>query len=284
MGPNDRSAAGGPNRGNTVIGNLAASLLLAVATGTTALPAAAGPPLPDEGVPIASQAYRDDLIAAAYENGRLPAELLIALESNPNCLLEEEAAEAWLKLERQAAADGVEFTASWCYRDMKTQRRTYRRNCPWVQVTPPETSQPETPVGSDDPADSDPTAASTGAPENPAAPLDPGDEDAGDGPEVGNGPQEPEPVARVRACRVPTARPGNSNHGWGRAIDLTADGALLTCESEAFQWLLANAPFYGWVHPEWAACGAPKQEAWHWEWGGVRELKAPSAALAILPE
>ena len=260
-----------------MIGNFAATLLLAVATGASALPViTSAVPLPDEGVPIASQAYREDLIESGYENGRLPAELLVALESNPNCLLEEEAAEAWLKLERQAARDGVEFTASWCYRDMKTQRRTYRRNCPWVVVETPnpgtggqgEPTEPADPTEPANPAD-DPAVSEPG--DDGAGATTPGDDSGGDGEA-----EEPAKPKRVRVCKVPTARPGNSNHGWGRAIDLTVDGALLTCDSEAFEWLVANAPFYGWVHPEWAACGAAKQEAWHWEWGAVKALKKPA--------
>jgi LAS superfamily LD-carboxypeptidase LdcB len=74
-----------------------------------------------------------------------------------------------------------------------------------------------------------------------------------------------------RVCSVPTAKPGNSNHGWGRAVDIKVAGRLLTCDSEAFHWLQDNAHLYGWVHPGWAACGENKQEAWHWEWGGTRK-------------
>ena len=87
---------------------------------------------------------------------------------------------------------------------------------------------------------------------------------------------EPKPE-RVRVCRVPTAKPGNSNHGWGRAVDLTVDGSLLTCDSEAFVWLQENASRYGWVHPAWAGCGADKEEAWHWEWGGT-DYRGPGFA------
>jgi LAS superfamily LD-carboxypeptidase LdcB len=75
-------------------------------------------------------------------------------------------------------------------------------------------------------------------------------------------------------CVNPTATPGNSNHGWGRAIDVTTyRGRLLTCRSTAFRWLEENAHLYGWVHPAWAGCGRPLEEAWHWEWGGTNEVQ-----------
>lgn len=73
-----------------------------------------------------------------------------------------------------------------------------------------------------------------------------------------------------RVCSgPPTARAGESNHGWGRAIDFTDGRGVLTCRDRAFQWLQANAYKYGWVHPPWAQCRMPTEEAWHWEWAGV---------------
>ena len=239
-----------------MIANLTAAVVLAVSTATAGLPSAAlNTPFPDQGDPIASQAYTDDLVEAGYQNGRLPAEALVEIQSNPGCLFEEEAAEAWLQLEEHAMRDGVEFTAAWCYRNMKTQRRTYRRNCPWVVIDPPVVEAPADPGGAVDPGDGQSEA--------------PGEESDAPGatePEAEN----PETVVeRIRICRVPTAKPGNSNHGWGRAVDITADESLLTCDSDAFVWLVENAGRYGWVHPEWAACGAEKEEAWHWEWGGT---------------
>jgi len=77
------------------------------------------------------------------------------------------------------------------------------------------------------------------------------------------------PPQMMRRCSPPTAKPGNSNHGWGRAADIKLGGRLLKCDSPGFQWLVDNAATYGWVHPPWAACGEPKEEAWHWEWGGL---------------
>ena len=212
-----------------MIANLAAALLIAASV--TPLD-----PLPDQGEPLNDVAYIEDLVAAGARNGQLPAEALVIIESSPGCLIEREAAEAWLLMAAHAAVDGVEFTPSWCYRNLATQKRTYRRNCPKVPVEPPTVT---------------------------------------DEPPQGEVTEPPEPVAMHRVCSPPTAKPGNSNHGWGRAVDITATDHLLTCSSDAFGWLEENAHLYGWVHPGWAGCGEPKQEAWHWEWGGTQEPPPP---------
>ena len=48
------------------------------------------------------------------------------------------------------------------------------------------------------------------------------------------------------ACRPPTARPGQSMHEQGLAIDFTCSGALIKSRSSpCFQWLAANAASYG---------------------------------------
>lgn len=222
---------------------LAAVVLLAVGatSNTTAADTAAdGAVTPPAAV--ATEAARDDLIEAGHDNGLLPAELLIELESSANCLLERSAAEHWLALEEQAAADGIELVARWCYRNLATQHATYDRNCPLV----------------------------------PAVPVDPEGAAGEDG-------EEAAPVPTVRKCRVATSKPGNSNHGWGRAIDVKAHGRLLTCESPEFVWLLENAQEYGWVHPGWAACGEPKEEPWHWEWAGAPVRDEPPPPATAVP-
>lgn len=99
---------------------------------------------------------------------------------------------------------------------------------------------------------------------------------------------------RERECTgPPIARPGTSNHGWGRAIDFTSNGrASLDCNDSAFVWLQQNAQRFGWVHPGWARCGQSTAEPWHWEWGGVQETEpAPADFIAerlewlqLLPE
>lgn len=79
-------------------------------------------------------------------------------------------------------------------------------------------------------------------------------------------------VERNRSCSgPPTARPGRSNHGWGRAVDFGLGRRVLSCGDSAFLWLQENAGRYGWVHPDWAHCGKASREPWHWEWGGLTE-------------
>lgn len=87
-------------------------------------------------------------------------------------------------------------------------------------------------------------------------------------PETGE--EEVVKVERNRSCSgPPIARPGSSNHGWGRAVDFSNGSRVLACSDAAFSWLRENAGRYGWVHPDWAHCGRSTQEPWHWEWGGV---------------
>jgi peptidoglycan hydrolase CwlO-like protein len=58
-------------------------------------------------------------------------------------------------------------------------------------------------------------------------------------------------------CRPPTARPGQSMHERGLAIDFTNKGSLIRSHSDAaFVWLNKNAANYG-------LCNLPA-EAWHW--------------------
>lgn len=67
----------------------------------------------------------------------------------------------------------------------------------------------------------------------------------------------------------PTARPGTSMHGWGLAVDIWGASGLLGCSSPELLWLQLFAPRFGWVHPEWARCGQPGAEPWHWEYVGT---------------
>ena len=211
---------------------LAATLLLAV--GPTSGATVADEPAAAEPVVVFAEALSEDLIDAGHANGRLPAELLVEIESSRGCLLEQEAAEQWMALEEHAAEDGIELVARWCYRNISTQLATYNRNCPLTPVTPVD----------------------------PDAEVEEGGEAA--------------PVAMVRKCRLPTAKPGNSNHGWGRAVDIKTEGRLLGCAAPEFEWLAQNAHRFGWAHPGWAACGEPKEEAWHWEWAGPPPPEEPS--------
>lgn len=76
---------------------------------------------------------------------------------------------------------------------------------------------------------------------------------------------------KVRVCDGhQKARPGNSIHGWGRAIDFliifrACNGKTETYPKEKnaiefFEWLKKNAHRYGWVNY--------LNEAWHWEYVG----------------
>ncbi|TDC69923.1 hypothetical protein E1200_06950 [Actinomadura sp. GC306] len=57
------------------------------------------------------------------------------------------------------------------------------------------------------------------------------------------------------------ARPGNSKHGIGIAVDL-CDG-VQRASSPQFKWLEDNSEKYGWIHPKWAY--SSPYEPWHWE-------------------
>ena len=75
--------------------------------------------------------------------------------------------------------------------------------------------------------------------------------------------------AQSRSCDPPTARPGTSNHGWGLAVDMTTNscGTNNRCgfATDHFAWLQANAPRFGFFHPEWAQQSGSATEYWHWE-------------------
>jgi hypothetical protein len=63
------------------------------------------------------------------------------------------------------------------------------------------------------------------------------------------------------------AKPGTSNHGWGKAVDL---GGTNNGVGAVFDWLTTNATTFGWMHPPWARPGGSKPESWHWEYIGTR--------------
>ena len=266
------------------------------------------PEYPDRGEPIEDRALAADLVEADQRNGYMPDELLIEAESGTSrtCLLEREAAEAWNSLMVHAVHDEIVIRAISCYRRYHVQRTAFELNCP-VKRTPvaepptelddpagdvpaagDEADQSEDPVqptiddpGGDTPPPSDGSDGSAGDPPSGDAVDDPdgglGDESPDDpqgdemDPEVGEATVAVVRYTSERECRVPTARAGHSNHGWGRAIDLMSRAGMLTCRSKAFLWMQDHAHEYGWVHPPWARCGAPLEEPWHWEWAGVVE-------------
>jgi hypothetical protein len=62
------------------------------------------------------------------------------------------------------------------------------------------------------------------------------------------------------------AEPGHSNHGWGLATDLC--GGVESFGTTTHQWMLDNAPRFGWFHPDWAEADGSLPEPWHWEFAG----------------
>lgn len=62
-------------------------------------------------------------------------------------------------------------------------------------------------------------------------------------------------------CEPPTARPGNSMHELGLAIDFSCNGTLVRSRTSAcYQWLADHAPTFG-LYPL-------ASEAWHWSSNG----------------
>ncbi|RPF21643.1 M15 family metallopeptidase [Myceligenerans xiligouense] len=59
------------------------------------------------------------------------------------------------------------------------------------------------------------------------------------------------------------AAPGCSTHGLGLAVDL--GGGIQTFGTPEHEWMRANAPAHGWLHPGWAAPDGRVPEAWHWQ-------------------
>ncbi len=63
------------------------------------------------------------------------------------------------------------------------------------------------------------------------------------------------------SCSPPTARPGESQHELGLAVDFTSDGRLITSRNDpAFVWLADNAADYGLINLP--------SEPWHWSTTG----------------
>ena len=73
----------------------------------------------------------------------------------------------------------------------------------------------------------------------------------------------PDPTnSPASACSPPTARPGQSNHERGLAVDFTVDGNIITEQSHpAFVWLAARATEFGFYNLP--------SEPWHWSIDGT---------------
>jgi D-alanyl-D-alanine carboxypeptidase/Transglycosylase-like domain len=89
-----------------------------------------------------------------------------------------------------------------------------------------------------------------------------------------------------------SATRGNSNHGWGLAIDVKYLTSNAGFDSPAYQWLAANAASYGWINPSWAkpvslggnghgghAGGSSNVfEPWHWEYAAFMTTQTATPA------
>lgn len=77
------------------------------------------------------------------------------------------------------------------------------------------------------------------------------------------------------------ARPGTSNHGWGRAVDLANFGGIGDYSAPAYQWMVSNGPTYGWHHPEYMGPGGRGPlEPWHWEFRGHLNVTVTTATAS----
>lgn len=74
---------------------------------------------------------------------------------------------------------------------------------------------------------------------------------------------------------------GRSFHGWGMAIDLNGPSGLLGFGDAQFDWLMNNAPRYGWYLPYWAGASGQNPEPWHWEFGSYYRGTEADFASAI---
>ena len=79
-------------------------------------------------------------------------------------------------------------------------------------------------------------------------------------------------VAAALANPHLAASPGTSMHGWGLAVDFASP--ISNFGSAEYQWLLENAPTYGWENPAWAQATGSKPEPWHFEFMAVARPKA----------
>lgn len=73
---------------------------------------------------------------------------------------------------------------------------------------------------------------------------------------------------KIKTSGTPVAFPGNSNHGWGSAVDLGAKYG-----DKAHTWLTNNAAKFGFSNP----FKNPRTEPWHWE--HVESAKALKSGL-----
>lgn len=68
------------------------------------------------------------------------------------------------------------------------------------------------------------------------------------------------------------ATPGQSNHGWGLAIDVASN--VDNYHSMEHNWLAMHGARFGWILPSWAQQTGSKPEPWHWEYIGTAPVAA----------
>lgn len=65
------------------------------------------------------------------------------------------------------------------------------------------------------------------------------------------------------------ATPGTSNHGWGLAVDISVGGQK-AYNSQIYKWLFENGWKFGWYNPVKLRDKSGLDEAWHWEYHGLK--------------
>ena len=75
---------------------------------------------------------------------------------------------------------------------------------------------------------------------------------------------------KIKTAGTPVAFPGNSNHGWGSAVDLGAKYG-----DKVHTWLTDNAAKFGFSNP----FKDPRTEPWHWE--HVESAKALKSGMTL---
>ncbi|WP_449513600.1 M15 family metallopeptidase [Cellulomonas sp.] len=94
---------------------------------------------------------------------------------------------------------------------------------------------------------------------------------------LSSGYRDLEKQSALRAAKGSLAAPaGQSNHGWGLAVDFCAS----TYTGTSGKWLRTTGPIFGWDNPAWAhSGGGGPYEPWHWEFtSGVAKLAAATTS------
>jgi D-alanyl-D-alanine carboxypeptidase len=93
---------------------------------------------------------------------------------------------------------------------------------------------------------------------------------------LSSGYRDLEVQAALRTSKGSLAAPaGQSNHGWGLAVDFCSS----TYTGRSGAWLDQNGPIFGWANPAWAHRGGGGPfEPWHWEFvSGVAKMTSSAA-------